>query len=135
MRQRTPYASVAVLVAVAALLALQAWISSLAVDTLQASNQATGHADRVPPAVAFGGIDDGPRDTPSSVGESLFNYQQRFFTAATFATQATDGFCTFARSAVQNHVPLQVLGWGRGKMGHHEAVTVKVKTIETYLRR
>lgn len=135
MRRRKHYVAIAVLVAAAALLALQAWISSLAIDTIQESNQATVYADRVPPTVAFSGADGDTRATPGSVGELLFNHQQQYFTAATFATQATDGFCAFAQSAVQNHVPLQVLGWGRGKMGHHEAVTTKVQAVGKYLRR
>ena len=142
MKRRAPLVAAAILLAVGALLLLQAMMSSRAASTLQTSTPgASGYTD---PGTAtqtsapnrIRGERSQLVQAPRTMGEALYeHHRHRYFTAVTFATQATEGFCTFARSAVQNHVPVHVLGWGRGKMGHHQAVTTKVKTVEKYLRR
>ena len=37
--------------------------------------------------------------------------------------------------AIQNHVPLHVLGWGRGKLSYNDAITSKIGAISSHLRR
>ena len=142
MKQRASFVAAVILTAVGTLLLLQARMSSRAASTLQTSTpEASKHTD--PGMTALAGVASHIRSErsqiaqpPRTMGEALYeDYRQRYFTAVTFATQPTDGFCTFVRSAVQNHVPVHVLGWGREKMGHHKAVTTKVKAMEKYLRR